>query len=180
MPRASAAATASTLRLAEVSPSCPLIAFNSCMVLGPTTSPPEHPTPPGPLCALLSLYRSGAGPWHLLLSRPRLTKQLDPSLRDLVRLGTSRTAGHLVARLVVVYQRPFAYQFPKGRRQDLALAVVAVSRDTGCCNYCRCDPRRSADHVLRSFCLLLGHRLVNQRPQQPSSNLAHPCILSGW
>jgi hypothetical protein len=26
--------------------------------------------------------------------------------------------------------------------------------------------------------LLLGHRLVNQRPQQTSGNLAHPCVLS--
>jgi hypothetical protein len=57
---AEAAATASTLRLAEVSPSCPLIAFNSCMVLGPT-SPPEYPPPPRPVYALLRLYRSGVG-----------------------------------------------------------------------------------------------------------------------
>src|SRR5215213_9230308 len=60
MLRPSAAATASTPRLAEASPSCPLIAFNSCMLLGPT-SPPEHPPPPRPLYALLSLYRSGVG-----------------------------------------------------------------------------------------------------------------------
>ena len=36
IPRLLAAATASTLRLAEVSPSCSLIAFSSCMVLLPT------------------------------------------------------------------------------------------------------------------------------------------------
>src|SRR5215210_6683463 len=60
MLRPSAAATASTLRLVEASPSCPLIAFNRCMVLGPT-SPPEHPPPPRPLSALLRLYRSGVG-----------------------------------------------------------------------------------------------------------------------
>src|SRR5215208_5627046 len=41
-------------------PSCSLIAFNSCMVLGPTL-PPEHPPPPRPLYALLRLYRSGVG-----------------------------------------------------------------------------------------------------------------------
>jgi hypothetical protein len=43
-----AAATASTLRLAEVSPSCSLIAFSSCMVLSPTTLLPSgYWTPPG-------------------------------------------------------------------------------------------------------------------------------------
>src|SRR5215203_6473139 len=60
MPRPPAAATASTLRLAEASPSCPLIAFNSCMVLGPT-SPPDNPPPPRPLYALLRTSRSGVG-----------------------------------------------------------------------------------------------------------------------
>src|SRR5215217_4167544 len=39
-------------------PSCPLIAFNSCMVLGPT-SPPEHSPPPRSLCGLLRLYPIG-------------------------------------------------------------------------------------------------------------------------
>src|SRR5215204_408923 len=72
MPRPSAAATASTLRLAEVSPSCPLIAFNSCMVLRPT-SPPEPSPPPWPLYALLRLYRNRPG--------------LAPTLRLTGRLG---------------------------------------------------------------------------------------------
>src|SRR5215217_7371826 len=39
-------------------PSCPLIAFNSCMVLGPM-SPPEQPRPPRPLYGLLSPSCSG-------------------------------------------------------------------------------------------------------------------------
>src|SRR5215218_8545004 len=70
MPRPSAAATASTLRLAEASPSCPLIAFNNCMVLGPK-SPPEHPLPPRPPYALPSPSGSGVGlaPTLLLLGR---------------------------------------------------------------------------------------------------------------
>src|SRR5215212_9876749 len=42
----------------------------------------------------LRTSRSEPGLWCLLLSRPRLTKQLDSSLRDLVRLGTSRAPGH--------------------------------------------------------------------------------------
>src|SRR5215208_225551 len=74
-------------------PSCPLIAFNSCMVLGPT-SPPEHPPPPGPLYALLRLYRSGVGlrptllldrlRLHLLipLFLPDLLQQLPPRITD--------------------------------------------------------------------------------------------------
>src|SRR5215213_5881520 len=94
MPRPSAAATASTLRLAEASPSSPLIAFNSCMVLGPT-SPPEHPPPPRPLCALLRPCRSGGGlPPTLLLGRLRgswFTESRSPQFRSRGTLGASRS-----------------------------------------------------------------------------------------
>src|SRR5215204_2938501 len=64
-------------------------------MFAPFSSASEHPTPPGPLCALLSLYRSGVGlaPTLLLLSRlrlhllmplflPDLLQQLSPKITD--------------------------------------------------------------------------------------------------
>ena len=50
IPRMSAAASAPTLRLAEVSPSCALIAFNSRMFLSPTIVPERSTTLGYTLC----------------------------------------------------------------------------------------------------------------------------------
>src|SRR5215204_7098053 len=126
MPRPSAAATASTLRLAEASPSCPLIAFNSCMVLGPT-SPPEYPPPSRPPYALLRLYRSGVGlapaplldrsRLHLLLPSflPDLLQQLPPIISD---------PEHRAVNVNVIWNfRPF---FPQVLSLLLALQQIVV------------------------------------------------------
>src|ERR671916_1451686 len=62
MPRLFAAAPASTMRVAEVSPNCSLITFNNCKLFSSTLTS-QHPTPPGPtLYALLSTWGIGAGP----------------------------------------------------------------------------------------------------------------------
>src|ERR687894_1161187 len=52
MPRLFAAAPASTMRVAEVSPSCSLITFNNCKLFS-STLPSQHPTPPGPGLSLV-------------------------------------------------------------------------------------------------------------------------------
>src|SRR5215204_6187694 len=56
-------------------------------MFAPFSSASEHPTPPGPLCALLSLYRSGVGlaPTLLLLSRLRLHLLMPLFLPDLLQ-----------------------------------------------------------------------------------------------
>ena len=59
-PRASAAATASTLRLAEVPPAALSSPSTAAWSWGPRHLP--NILAPGPLCALLSRPRSGAGP----------------------------------------------------------------------------------------------------------------------
>src|SRR5688500_7921993 len=93
MPRLLAAATASTVRLAEVSPSCSLITFNNCRLLSSTLTS-QHPTPPGLPYGILRLYPIGIGltptllldrlRLHLLLPSflPNLLQQLPPMLSD--------------------------------------------------------------------------------------------------
>src|SRR5215203_2488271 len=77
MPRLLAAATASTVRPDVVSPNCSLITFTNCKLFS-STLPSQHPTPPRPLCALLSTSRSGPGrgPLRRLLGQPFVQRGL--------------------------------------------------------------------------------------------------------